>query len=192
VRDLYDTPEEPIFYDLTSSYFEGTECSLGEYGYSGEKCPDKQQVVGGVTVSLDMIPVDHDIYPGNTADLKTIDEMTARVDERGIDDPVLVMDRGCATTPVRKRLHGEDTDEDEREYVTALKRVGETKRCLANCDPAKSNLITMPERAAPLAVAELEPPAGQLVQTLETFDNTPAKEMTQPGRGTSISYRTIS
>lgn len=84
--------------------------------------------------------------------------MTVRVDERRIDDPGLVMDRGCATNPVRKRLRGEGTDEDEREYVAALKRHGEAKRCLTGRESQAFRSVTMPEGAAPLAVTELDPP----------------------------------
>jgi transposase len=166
VRDIYETPEEPIFYDLTSSYFEGTECPIADYGYSSEHRPDKQQVVVGVAVNPDMIPIHHDVYTGDTADSKTVDEMTLRIDERGIADPVLVMDRGCATNPERERLRGESEDSDTgpKEYVAALKRHGEAKRCLAGRDPESFEKVTMPEGAAPLAVAELEPPS-ELTET---------------------------
>ena len=107
--------------------------------------------------------------------------MTASVDERGIDDPVLVMDRGCATNPVRKRLRGEggDTDEDEREYVAAVKRAGEAKRCLAESDPETFKSVTISEGAAPLAVAELDPPdelATSEVRWIGSFNKAKAED----------------
>lgn len=123
VHELYDTPEEPVFYDLTSSYFEGTACPLSKYGYSSEHRPDKQQIVMGVAVNPDMVPLHHDVYPGNTNHSTTVDDVADRVDELGIIDPVLVMDKGCATKSKRERLRGEDSDADfdPIDYVAALK-----------------------------------------------------------------------
>ncbi|WP_449271489.1 IS1634 family transposase [Halococcus thailandensis] len=112
VHELYDTPEDPVFYDLTSSYFEGTACPLSNYGYSSEHRPDKQQLVMGVAVNPDMVPFHHDIYTGNTNHSTTVDDAAERIDELGIGDSVLVMDKGCATKSKRERLRGEDPDAD--------------------------------------------------------------------------------
>lgn len=160
VRDHYDTPQEPIFYDLTTSYFEGTKSPLAEYGYSSEHRPDKEQVVVGVAVTPDMIPVHHDVYPGNTSHSTTVEDATQRVDELGIDDPVLVMDKGCATGENRKRLREGDSERgtEPAEYVAALKRHGEAKARLAGLSPEEFSLISMPEGAQPLAVTEVDPP----------------------------------
>jgi transposase len=133
VRDLYDTPEEPLFYDLTSSYFEGTQCPLSKYGYSSEHRPDKQQIVMGVAVNPDMVPLHHDVYSGNTNHSTTVDDVADRVDELGISDPVLVMDKGCATKSKRERLRGDDPDADfdPVDYVAALKNYNTVTQPLA-------------------------------------------------------------
>lgn len=65
VQDRHDTPTEPLFYDMTTSYFEGTACPLAEYGYSSDKSPDKRQITFGVTVNPDRVPLQHDVYPGD-------------------------------------------------------------------------------------------------------------------------------
>jgi transposase len=161
VHELYDTPTDPLFYDLTSSYFEGTVCPLTDYGYSSEHRPDKQQLVMGVTVNPDMIPLHHDVYPGNTSHSKTVDDAAECIEERGIDDPTLVMDKGCATTPNREGLRdGECTpDGTPLDYVVARKNQGEVEQTLSAIDTEEFDAVELPEGAAPLAVTECEPPA---------------------------------
>lgn len=92
-RDLY-AAEEPIFYDLTTSYFEGTEYPISAYGYSSEHRPDKQQVGGGVAVNPDMVPVHHDVYTGDTAQSTTVDEMATELTSSG--SPIL-----CSSWTIR-------------------------------------------------------------------------------------------
>ena len=161
VHELYDTPTDPLFYDLTSSYFEGTVCPLTDYGHSSEHRPDKQQLVMGVTVNPDMIPLHHDVYAGNTNHSKTVDDAAKRIEERGIDDPTLVMDKGCATTPNREDLRdGECTPNGTPlDYVVARKNQGEVERTLSAIGIEEFDAVELPEGAAPLAVTECEPPA---------------------------------
>ncbi|EMA56769.1 hypothetical protein C451_00650 [Halococcus thailandensis JCM 13552] len=59
-----------------------------------------------------MVPFHHDIYTGNTNHSTTVDDAAERIDELGIGDSVLVMDKGCATKSKRERLRGEDPDAD--------------------------------------------------------------------------------
>jgi transposase len=160
VHELYDTPEEPVFYDLTSSYFEGTQCPLSKYGYSSEHRPDKQQIVMGVAVNPDMVPLHHDVYTGNTNHSTTVDDVADRVDELGISDPVLVMDKGCATKSKRERLRGDDPDAefDPIDYVAALKNYNTVTQPLAELTVAEFDSVELPDGASPLAVREIEPP----------------------------------
>jgi transposase len=160
VHELYDTPTDPLFYDLTSSYFEGTVCPLTDYGHSSEHRPDKQQLVMGVTVNPDMIPLHHDVYAGNTNHSKTVDDAAERIEERGINDPTLVMDKGCATTPNREDLRdGECTPNGTPiDYVVARKNQGEVERTLSAIGIEEFDAVELPEGAAPLAVTECEPP----------------------------------
>lgn len=160
VHDRYDTPEDPLFYDLTSSYFEGSSCPITDYGYSSEHRPDKQQLVMGVTVNPDMVPLHHDVYAGETSHSKTVDDAADRIDERGINDPVLVMDKGCATTPNREDLRtGGFTDSDEPiDYVVARKNQGQVERTLSEIDSGELDAVELPDGASSLAVKEVAPP----------------------------------
>lgn len=181
VHELYDTPEEPLFYDLTSSYFEGTACPLTDYGHSSEHRPDKQQLVMGVTVNPDMVPLHHDVYPGNTTHSKTVDDAAKRIDERGIEDATLVMDKGCATNPNREDLRtGEFTDDETLiDYVAARKNQGEVKRTLAAVDVTEFDPVELPDGASPLAVTEVESPAElaeQEVRWIATYNEQKADD----------------
>ena len=171
VHELYDTPTDPLFYDLTSSYFEGTMCPLTDYGHSSEHRPDKQQLVMGVTVNPDMVPLHHDVYTGNTTHSKTVDDAVERIDERGIDDPTLVMDKGCATNPNREALRDGEFTEDGTviDYVVARKNQGDVKRTLAEINSEEFDPVELPEGASPLAVTEADPPA-ELTQKEESED----------------------
>ena len=81
ILSLFDTSLDLVFYDLTSCYFEIDEqdrdrkdCSrrgvstLRNYGYDRDRsgCP---QVVLGVVMSKDGIPLCHHVFAGETADV---------------------------------------------------------------------------------------------------------------------------
>lgn len=54
-KQLGHTNEKAIFYDITSSYFEGAKCVLASRGYSRDHRPDRLQI----TIALMATP----IYP---------------------------------------------------------------------------------------------------------------------------------
>jgi len=61
-----------VFYDTTSSYFEtdsDTEEELRQYGYSRDHRPDRKQILLGLAVDKDGLPLASDIFPGNTQDI---------------------------------------------------------------------------------------------------------------------------
>lgn len=87
-------------YDLTSTYFE-TEKKESEkfpsrkYGYSRDKRPDRPQVVIGLLVTGDGIPIAHHVFPGNTSDVTTLPAVMADYQKRfGTGRIALVADRG--------------------------------------------------------------------------------------------------
>ncbi len=105
-----------VFYDLTSSYFEGTENNdLVLFGYSRDKKRGKEQIVIAV-VMADGIPIYHEVYPGNTVDPSTL-ENTIRVlkEKFQIKDVIFVEDRAFGRKPSLKIL-------DENQYITAAYR----------------------------------------------------------------------
>lgn len=84
-----------VFYDLTSSYFEGEECSLAEYGYSRDHRRDRKQITIGLLVTDEGLPIAHQVFSGNMSDKKTVPDALKRLSkEFQIKDCVFVGDRG--------------------------------------------------------------------------------------------------
>ncbi len=57
-----------ILYDLTSTYVEGTECSLAAYGYSRDKKKGKLQIVFGILCNQEGCPIAVEVFEGNSLD----------------------------------------------------------------------------------------------------------------------------
>lgn len=95
VKRIYGIDTSAIFYDLTSTYFEGTKCPLGEFGYSTENRPDKLQINIGMGVDKDCIPITHDVYPGSVKDVTTVQDFAEKLKTGfGLESPIMVIDRG--------------------------------------------------------------------------------------------------
>ena len=84
-----------VFYDLTSSYFEGTTCPLAAFGHNRDGKHGKRQVNYGLLSDVRGCPVAVSVFPGNTGDPKTLLPAVERVrTDFGIEQLVLVGDRG--------------------------------------------------------------------------------------------------
>ncbi|CAN5161050.1 hypothetical protein BH23BAC3_BH23BAC3_32020 [soil metagenome] len=62
----------PVFYDVTSSYYEGHTCVLAQYGHNRDGKKGKKIIVYGVMTDGDGRPVAVDVYAGNTGDPSTV------------------------------------------------------------------------------------------------------------------------
>jgi len=98
LRDLFHLKAEMVFYDLTSTYFEGEGLEmLGCLGYSRDGKPGNPQVIVGF-VMINGWPITHYVFRGNTADKTTLEAVVHDVEQRfGIRRVVLVSDRGMVT-----------------------------------------------------------------------------------------------
>jgi hypothetical protein len=80
VTDLLSADVSVLFYDTTSVSFyldeADAEGGLRRHGYSKKKRPDLPQIVVGLAINRDGIPVRHWIYPGNRIDVSTVEEVT--------------------------------------------------------------------------------------------------------------------
>ncbi len=88
-----------VFYDITSTYFEGdrslVDDDLRRYGYSRDGRFDKRQVVIGLVMTREGIPLCHHIFPGNTVDKTTVAQVIADLKSRfALDRVIFVGDRG--------------------------------------------------------------------------------------------------
>jgi hypothetical protein len=62
-----------VFFDTTSIYFEGSGGEdLGERGFSKDHRPDLRQMILGVVLDDNGMPLCCEIWPGNTADAETL------------------------------------------------------------------------------------------------------------------------
>lgn len=118
VRELFSVPLHIVWYDLTSSYFEGDGvCELAAYGYSRDHRPDRTQVVLGLALTQEGFPVAHDLFAGSTADVRTLKDMATQLRDRfGFAEAVVVGDRGLLSAENAAAL-----DELGLRYVLALR-----------------------------------------------------------------------
>ena len=104
-------------YDLTSTYFEGCNCSIAFYGYSRDHRKDRKQVVIGL-VMIDGIPIHHEVYKGNTVDKSTLEGMIKNVKEKfGLREIAIVADRGIITENNLDLLENQ-----EYQYILGVQR----------------------------------------------------------------------
>lgn len=100
VADLLNLEVDLIFFDTTSTYFETDtindelEDSLRRYGHSKDHRPDLPQIVIGLAVTKEGIPVKCWILPGNTQDMTTVEMVKNDLMGWKLSRCVWVMDRG--------------------------------------------------------------------------------------------------
>ena len=94
-RDLF-SQLDLVFFDSTSIYFEGEGGqTLGRRGHSKDHRPDLKQMVVGVVLDQDGTPVCSELWPGNTADVKSLAPVVERLKTRfRIGTVCIVADRG--------------------------------------------------------------------------------------------------
>jgi len=94
-RDLF-TDLDIVFFDTTSIYFEGEGGqTIGQRGHWKDHRPDLKQMVVGIVLDQKGNPVCSELWPGNTADVKTLVPIVERLKSRfGIGAVCIVADRG--------------------------------------------------------------------------------------------------
>jgi transposase len=111
LRDLFSLRVDMVFYDLTSTYFEGSgPPEMGAHGHSRDGKPRNPQVLVGL-VMVDGWPIAHHVFQGNWRDAKTVPEVLSDLEQRfGLKRVVFVGDRGMVTSHnvdlVREHGHG--------------------------------------------------------------------------------------
>ena len=113
--------ECPTFYlyDVTSSYFEGQENELADYGYNRDKKKGKMQIVIGLMTDDDGHPLSVEVFQGNTSDPKTVSNQIKKMGERfGAKKVTLVGDRGM----IKRAQMEELNDAYQFNYITAISK----------------------------------------------------------------------
>jgi transposase len=99
-QDLFDPEFEVLFYDLTSTYFEGEaeQVPQAKRGYSRDHRPDCLQVVLALVITPEGFPLAYEVMDGNTSDRTTLRGFLDHVEALyGKARRVWVMDRGIPT-----------------------------------------------------------------------------------------------
>jgi transposase len=118
LRDLFSLDFNLVFYDLTSTYFEGQgPAELGQFGYSRDSQPRHRQILIGV-VMMQGWPITHHVFAGNRLDHSTVREVIEDLKERfQLKRVVFVGDRGMVTLGVLEQLR-----QAEQGYLVGLQR----------------------------------------------------------------------
>ena len=108
-----------VLYDVTSTYFEGRHCPLARFGHSRDERSGNPQIVCGLLTNAEGCPVAVEVFPGNTADPKTVAAQVRKLRERfGLQRLVLVGDRGMLTSA---RIREDLQPVPGIEWITALR-----------------------------------------------------------------------
>ncbi len=135
-RDLFSSLDM-VFFDTTSLYFQGEGGStIGKRGHSKDHRPDLKQMVVGMVLDQNGNPVCSELWPGNTADVKSLVPIMERLKTRfQIGEICIVADRGMISaetisddpqdpSPLKVK---EVWVEDQRRYVVCLNEDQATK-----------------------------------------------------------------
>ncbi len=84
------------FYDVTTYYFESVRADeLKTFGYSKDNKVNQVQVVMGLLIDEQGIPISYEIFPGNTNDFKTLEPVMRHLKQAyGINKIIVTADRG--------------------------------------------------------------------------------------------------
>ena len=99
-QDLFATHFDVLFYDLTSTYFEGEaeEIEKAKRGYSRDHRPDCLQVIIALVITPEGFPLAYEVMDGNTSDRRTLRGFLDHIEKTyGQARRVWVMDRGIPT-----------------------------------------------------------------------------------------------
>lgn len=116
---LYGIDLDALYYDLTSSYFEGAKCILAKLGYSRDGKKGKVQMNIALVVSRKWrFPICSLVYPGNVSDQKTVKDILRIIrEEFGIVNCTVIWDRGMVS-----KANFRCVDRCHQHVISGLKR----------------------------------------------------------------------
>ena len=108
-----------VLYDVTSTYYTGSHCSLAEFGHNRDGKKRFPQVVFGLLCNREGCPVAVEVFKGNVGDPKTLGSQLRKVRERfGLRRVVIVGDRGMIT---EARIREELSPAEGLDWISALR-----------------------------------------------------------------------
>jgi transposase len=117
-RSLFKSPVSIVFYDLTTIYFESQQAdALKKYGYSKDNKTDCVQVVIGLVINQDGLPISYHLFPGNTYEGKTVVPVLNRLKKDFLLEKIIfVGDKGIVGNEIMQELSSAGY-----EYIIAAK-----------------------------------------------------------------------
>jgi transposase len=98
--ELFGSTFDFLFYDITSTYFEGSAKGnpQAKRGYSRDKRSDCPQVCIGLVTTREGLPIAYEVFDGNRVDVTTTQEMVEILEKKyGKAGRIWVMDRGMVS-----------------------------------------------------------------------------------------------
>ena len=95
-KRLYNVSTDIVFYDVTTFYYESkNENDLKKFGYSKDGKFGDVEVVMGLLIDKNGLPIGYELFSGNTFDSKTMVKVLDNLKRKfNIDKVVIVADRG--------------------------------------------------------------------------------------------------
>lgn len=101
--NLFNGKLDLVLFDTTSVYYWGAEGpsvekDLLQYGFSKDGKGNLKQLIVGVLMTTDGVPIAHEVFPGNTADVNSFSRIVTILKEKySIDRVILIADRGMVS-----------------------------------------------------------------------------------------------
>ena len=107
VTKIFKLSEKGILYDVTNTYLYGKKCPLGKMGKDKEGVKGRPLIQIGLGVTkAEGIPVFHQVFDGNIADARTLQDVITSLHEFKIWDGLIVFDRGISSKQNQKDIQG--------------------------------------------------------------------------------------
>jgi transposase len=124
-RDLLTLGVDVVLYDLTTLRFESTREDIGElkrFGYSKEMRSDCTQIILGLLVDTDGIPLGFEVYPGNTFEGATLVDIVQRMRTRfKVRRFIFVADRGLFSSKNLEYIRSQCGHQEDGEFIVGMK-----------------------------------------------------------------------
>ena len=148
-RIYSDNPESFAFvnYDLSTTYFVGYKCNLSAFGKGKAECHGRRQVLLGVLINDEGYPFKWDVFPGNTAEVKTLKTNINACKTRfglGQKNVTLVFDRGIISDDNANLI-----EDAQMKYISALDR-NQIPGCGVSLEPFKELVVEEDAENEPL------------------------------------------
>jgi transposase len=117
-KNLFNISTDIVFYDVTTFYYESKdENDLKKFGYSKDGKFGDVQVVMGMLIDKNGLPIGYELFSGNTMDAKTMIAILDKLKNKfQIDTVVIVADRG-----LNSKLNLKAIKDAGYEYLMAAK-----------------------------------------------------------------------